>query len=54
LSESHISIHTWPEAAFAAIDVFMCGSAEPKRAITELKRVLAPERLEVKEAARGL
>jgi S-adenosylmethionine decarboxylase len=54
LSESHISIHTWPEAAFAAIDVFMCGSAEPKRAITELKRVLAPERLDVKEAARGL
>ena len=54
LSESHISIHTWPEAAFAAIDVFMCGSSEPRRAIEELTRVLAPKRLEVKEAARGI
>lgn len=28
LSESHISIHTWPENGFAAIDVFMCGVAD--------------------------
>jgi S-adenosylmethionine decarboxylase len=53
LCESHLSIHTWPETAFAAIDVFMCGSAEPQRAIAELRRVLAPHRLEVQEAARG-
>lgn len=26
LSESHISIHTWPEKDFAAVDVFTCGS----------------------------
>ena len=25
LAESHISIHTWPEIAYAAIDVFTCG-----------------------------
>jgi S-adenosylmethionine decarboxylase len=54
LSESHISIHTWPESAFAAIDVFMCGSAEPKRAMAELTRILAPEHQSVREAARGL
>jgi S-adenosylmethionine decarboxylase len=54
LSESHISIHTWPESAFAAIDVFMCGSARPQRAIAQLTRVLAPKRQLVKEAARGL
>lgn len=54
LSESHISIHTWPESAFAAIDVFMCGSAQPHLAIAELARVLAPKRHWVKEAARGL
>ena len=29
LAESHISIHTWPEAGYAALDVFMCGSADP-------------------------
>lgn len=25
LAESHISIHTWPEHGFAAVDVFLCG-----------------------------
>ena len=25
LAESHISIHTWPESRYAAIDVFTCG-----------------------------
>jgi S-adenosylmethionine decarboxylase len=53
LSESHISIHTWPESGFAAIDVFMCGSAQPQRAIAELTRFLAPQRQFVKAAARG-
>lgn len=26
LAESHISIHTWPERAYAAIDIFLCAS----------------------------
>lgn len=25
LSESHLSIHTWPEKHYAAIDIFTCG-----------------------------
>ena len=37
LSESHISVHTWPERAFAAFDIFMCGSAKPELAIDILK-----------------
>jgi S-adenosylmethionine decarboxylase len=31
LSESHISIHTWPEMEYAAVDVFTCGSAKPEQ-----------------------
>jgi len=29
LAESHISVHTWPERDYAAIDVFMCGHTSP-------------------------
>ena len=25
LAESHLSIHTWPEASYAAVDIFTCG-----------------------------
>ena len=30
LSESHISIHTWPEEGKAAVDVYTCGNCDPK------------------------
>jgi S-adenosylmethionine decarboxylase len=30
LSESHISIHTWPEEGRAAVDVYTCGNSNPK------------------------
>ena len=30
LSESHISVHTWPEKGYAALDVFMCGTCDPE------------------------
>ena len=33
LAESHISVHTWPEKGYAAFDVFMCGDAEPRKAL---------------------
>ena len=33
LSESHLSIHTWPEDKSAAIDVFTCGNSKPELAI---------------------
>lgn len=30
LAESHISVHTWPEKGYAAVDVFMCGDCDPR------------------------
>ena len=38
LAESHISVHTWPERRYGAFDVFMCGDAEPHRAVDVLRR----------------
>ena len=33
LAESHISIHTWPESGYAAVDIFTCGqTARPRLA----------------------
>lgn len=40
LAESHISIHTWPEEGFAAADIFMCGNAQPERALAILRAAL--------------
>lgn len=33
LAESHISVHTWPESGYVAIDVFTCGQhTQPEQA----------------------
>ena len=53
LAESHISIHTWPEAGFAALDVFMCGSANPDACIPVLREAFSAKRVGVNELLRG-
>ena len=53
LAESHISIHSWPERRYAALDVFMCGDAQPERCVEVLREAFAPGRLDVKELLRG-
>jgi S-adenosylmethionine decarboxylase len=54
LAESHISIHTWPEISYAAVDVFMCGNAEPHKAIEVLKGVFLPGLVTLAEHKRGV
>ncbi len=54
LAESHISIHTWPEAGYAALDVFVCGDCDPYEAIPVLRRAWTPERVQLTEHIRGL
>jgi S-adenosylmethionine decarboxylase len=53
LAESHISIHTWPDAGYAALDVFMCGSADPDACIPVLREAFKAKRVEVNELLRG-
>lgn len=53
LAESHISIHTWPEISFAALDVFMCGECDGKKAVDHLIEEFAPKRFNINEIKRG-
>jgi S-adenosylmethionine decarboxylase len=53
LAESHISIHTWPEHRYAAVDVFMCGKARPQVCVEVMREAFAPERCVVQELPRG-
>ncbi|MBS0307618.1 MAG: adenosylmethionine decarboxylase [Proteobacteria bacterium] len=53
LAESHISIHTWPESGFAAVDIFMCGNAAPQKALDVIVAALQPARTATQTVARG-
>jgi S-adenosylmethionine decarboxylase len=53
LAESHISIHTWPEKNFAAIDIFMCGDCNPHLGIPVIEAAFSPARIDLDEQRRG-
>lgn len=54
LAESHISIHTWPERGYAAVDLFMCGACDPYKSVPVLRRAFAPGSVQVSEQKRGI
>ena len=44
LAESHLSIHTWPEARYSAIDIFTCGqNMQPEKSCKYLIKALIAE-----------
>lgn len=53
LAESHISIHTWPDKGYAALDVFMCGNANPDVCVPILREAFKVKRVAVSELLRG-
>jgi S-adenosylmethionine decarboxylase len=55
LSESHLSIHTYPEKGFAALDCYTCGeTVDPQIAIDYMVSILQPEKYYVKKLVRGV
>lgn len=55
IAESHITLHTWPEFKYAAVDVFTCGDAGMTQAITQaIAAALGASRTDSKILQRGV
>jgi len=55
IAESHLSIHTWPEYRYAAVDIFSCGDIlKPEVAANYLVEHFGAERTSVVEMQRGM
>ena len=55
IAESHLSIHTWPEYRYAAVDIFSCGDVlQPEVAASYLVEQFAAERTSIVEIERGM
>ncbi|PCJ38409.1 MAG: adenosylmethionine decarboxylase [Cellvibrionales bacterium] len=53
LAESHITVHTWPEYAYAAFDIFMCGEARPRDAAAVIAARFPAAQVEIKAVDRA-
>jgi S-adenosylmethionine decarboxylase len=55
IAESHLSIHTWPEYGYAAVDIFTCGtSVQPEKAARVLMAKLGSRNHSIMEIPRGV
>jgi len=55
IAESHMSLHTWPEYGYAAVDFFTCGdTVDPFKAHEYLKRSLRAGHAQIREIRRGI
>lgn len=55
ISESHLTIHTWPEFGYAAVDIFTCGhQVSPWKAVEFLKTALEAKFFSSHEIKRGI
>ncbi|MDD2574039.1 MAG: adenosylmethionine decarboxylase [Bacillota bacterium] len=55
ISESHLTIHTWPELGYAAVDVFTCGdTVNPWDACNYLTNKFKAKHMTATEVKRGL
>jgi S-adenosylmethionine decarboxylase len=55
LSESHLSVHSWPEYGYLAADVFTCGeTTDPMAAVDILRQYFQPTLVELQDLSRGI
>jgi len=55
IAESHLSIHTWPEYSYAAVDIFTCGDLiKPEVAASFLIREFESKTPSIVELKRGI
>lgn len=54
ISESHFSVHTWPEEGYAALDIYTCGErCMPDKALLHLKSAFCPSKVDFMSVHRG-
>ena len=55
IAESHLSIHTWPEYCYAAVDIFTCGELiKPEVAANYLVKKLESKSHSFEKIKRGV
>jgi len=55
LAESHISLHSWPEKAYLAVDIFTCGTTmDPRVAIEVLQDGFSAPKVDLRVVRRGI
>lgn len=54
IEESHLSIHTWPEYGYAAVDFFTCGEGDPEAAHAVIRDALKATACEKMFIERGI
>lgn len=54
IHEGHISIHTYPDLGYAAVDIFVCSeNCRPEKTIAAIKTLLKPEKTKTTYLKRG-
>jgi S-adenosylmethionine decarboxylase len=53
LAESHLSIHTWPEFNYIALDVFTCGNSDTKLIVDKIITYFEPKYIQSHNLERG-
>jgi S-adenosylmethionine decarboxylase len=54
IAESHLSVHTWPENGYVAVDIYTCGGLDPHPGVRFLAEAFGATRCRLQEIVRGL